>query len=249
MTVFCFTACGSNAKEVTYDEAELEQVTEFLLDYCASADEATIQQWNDMSEFAIELQLTQAGLPFDSESFLGVLESWQAGVKDCGSYQGHGDYSYKVTNSSVEVSTPAQFEKRDATISFSFDKDSKLESMTINAQMSTGEILEKAGLNTLLGMGTVFVVLILIAFIISLFKYIPAIQEAFSKKKKKDSAETKNAPVTPVVVSKAATSDDEIIAVIAAAIAAAEADAGNASTDGFVVRSIRRRPSNKWNSR
>ena len=36
--------------------------------------------------------------------------------------------------------------------------------------------------------------------------------------------------------------DEELVAVIAAAIAAAE----GAGTDGFVVRSIRRRPSNKW---
>ena len=40
------------------------------------------------------------------------------------------------------------------------------------------------------------------------------------------------------------TDDTELVAVIAAAIAAAE----GTTTDGFVVRSIRRRPSNKWNS-
>ena len=39
------------------------------------------------------------------------------------------------------------------------------------------------------------------------------------------------------------TDDEELVAVIAAAIAAAE----GTTTDGFVVRSIRRRPSNKWN--
>ena len=82
--------------------------------------------------------------------------------------------------------------------------------------------MEKAGLNTLLGMGTVFAVLIFISFLISLFKYIPAIQNAFGKKK----------------------DDLELIAVISAAIAAAE----ETTTDGFVVRSIKRRPSNKWNS-
>ncbi|MFR5584020.1 MAG: OadG family protein [[Clostridium] scindens] len=32
--------------------------------------------------------------------------------------------------------------------------------MTVDAEYTTGEILEKAGLNTVLGMGTVFVVLI-----------------------------------------------------------------------------------------
>ena len=38
--------------------------------------------------------------------------------------------------------------------------------------------------------------------------------------------------------------DGELVAVIAAAIAAAE----GTTTDGFVVRSIKRRKSNKWNA-
>lgn len=257
MTVFCFTACGSNKEETTYNEAELEQVTEFLINYCAGADEATLEQWNEMSDFAIDLQLTEAGIPFDSESFLGVLESWQAGIDECGAYVSHGDFTYKVSSSGIEATADAQFENRDATIQFVFDEGSNLESMTINAKMSTGEILKKAGLNTLLGMGTVFVVLIIIAFIISLFKYIPKIQEAFSKKgkaeeTKAEAVQSKSAApaAAPVAAAQTAADNGELIAVIAAAIAAARAEAGDESgTDGFVVRSIRRRPSNKWNSK
>ena len=49
--------------------------------------------------------------------------------------------------------------------------------------------------------------------------------------------------VGPEVVAVDETDDLELIAVITAAIAAQE----GTSTDGFVVRSIRRRPSNKWN--
>lgn len=257
VTVLCFTACGSNTAETNYDEAELAQVADWLVGYCASADEATFEQWSDMSEFAVELQLTEAGLPFDSESFLSVLQSWQAGVDECGNYIEHGEYSYKVSNGKIEATADAKFENRDATISFMFDSDSKLESMTVNAQMSTGEILKKAGLNTVLGMGTVFVVLIIIAFIIYLFKFIPVIQEAFTKKPKE--AEKKLVqevkPVAEPVVEPAAetvTDDTELIAVISAAIAAMRAEtkaSEEISMDGFIVRSIRRRPSNKWNSK
>ena len=50
------------------------------------------------------------------------------------------------------------------------------------------------------------------------------------------------APVVEEVVVDE-TDDLELIAVITAAIAAQE----GTSTDGFVVRSIRRRPSNNWN--
>lgn len=247
--VFCFTACG-NTQEAQYDEEELTNVAEFLVGYCANVEEADLEQWNEMSEFAINLELANASLPFDAESFLGVLESWKAGVKECGSYTGHGDYSFKVTNGKVEVSTDATFEKRNAVISFMFDSEGTLESMDVSANMETGEILEKAGLNTVLGMGTVFTVLILIAFIISLFKFIPAIQAAFSKKPKEtEEVKTAAAPVvTAAPAVNAAADDSEIMAVIAAAVAAAEADS-DGSTGGFIVRSIRRRPSNKWNSK
>ena len=40
--------------------------------------------------------------------------------------------------------------------------------------------------------------------------------------------------------------DSELVAVISAAIAAYEADNGSASSDGFVVRSIRKVNKSKW---
>ena len=88
-----------------------------------------------------------------------------------------------------------------------------------------------------MGMGTVFVVLILISLIISCFNFIPKIQAAFSKKGKKAEASVDNA-VAQIVENEAVQEDDfELVAVIAAAIAASE---GAASSDGYVVRSIRR---------
>lgn len=246
--VLSLTACGAGNTETEYDEAQIEQVTDFLIGYCAEADEVTLEQWRSMSEFSVNLQLTEAGLPFDAESFLSVLDGWQAGVDECGNYIEHGDFEYKTINGKIEATTRAKFEKRDGTITFMFESDGKLESMTVSADMETGEILRKAGLNTVLGMGTVFVVLILIAFIISLFKFIPRIQAMFSGKTKESSEdESPKTEISLPAVSEAASEtpdDGELIAVIAAAIAAAEAEKGN--SDGFVVRSIRRRPSNKW---
>ena len=104
--------------------------------------------------------------------------------------------------------------------------------------------MEKAALNTLLGMGTVFIVLILISLIISCFNFIPKIQAKFAKRPKKE--EVKSAAVDNTIaqiIEKEELSDDlELVAVIAAAIAASE---GASSTDGFVVRSIKR-AGNKW---
>lgn len=105
-----------------------------------------------------------------------------------------------------------------------------------------GEAMAKAGLNTLIGMGTVFLVLILISLIIYCFNVIPKIQGAFAKNKAAGQAamEVTAAVQAPAEEQAAAdeTDDLELVAVIAAAIAASE---GAVSTDGFVVRSIIRR--------
>ena len=109
-------------------------------------------------------------------------------------------------------------------------------SISTNVEYTFGEKMEKAALNTLLGMGTVFVVLILISVIISLFGFIPKF--AAKKKAQEKAPETKKDDVIAQIIEKEELSDGlELAAVISAAIAAYE---GSGSTDGFVVRSIRK---------
>ncbi len=96
-------------------------------------------------------------------------------------------------------------------------------------------------LNTLLGMGTVFIVLIFISFIISLFGLINKVANKPKKVKTADApAETSDPVSTPV---KASSDDGELVAVIAAAIAASmtEATGQYVSADGLVIRSIKKR--------
>ena len=239
VAMLCFTACGSKKENLQYDKSTITQATDFLIEYCNSADADTIEQWNKMTDFQIESQLNQAGVPFTKDSFLAALDAWQQGTKECGEYVSHGDYKFEPSSDELKVTTSAKFKDRDADITFVFDEDLYLDSTTIDAHYSIGEIMEKAGLNTILGMGTVFVMLIMISLIISLFNFIPKIQAAFSKK---DKEEAKNAGIDKAVTQIAAqeepeADDTELVAVIAAAIAASE---GAASTDGFVVRSIRK---------
>ncbi len=103
---------------------------------------------------------------------------------------------------------------------------------------SLGSKMASATTHTLMGMGTIFIVLIFISCIISLLKYIPKLLSILGGgKNKKDEG---NADEPAVTVEKEITDkkdDTELIAVISAAIAASE----HTSTDSFVVRSIRRR--------
>lgn len=245
--VLAFTVgCGAQKAVVEYDEATVEQFSEWMIQFCAGTDEASAEQLKQMREFTFEQQLAQMNLPVTPENLLQAVDSWHAGEKECGAFVSHGEFSYKATASELHITTEAEFAKRDATIEIVLDDELYLDSITVGAHMSTGEILKKAGLNTLLGMGTVFVVLIIISLIISLFKYIPDIQEKFKKKQTQQTAapaEVSAESVAAVSGEDSAQMDDtELIAVIAAAIAAAE----GTTTDGFVVRSIKRRKSNRW---
>lgn len=109
--------------------------------------------------------------------------------------------------------------------------------------------LTRALLNVATGMIVVFVVLILISFIIGLFKYISVFQNKLeARKANKDLVASSTDTVLSQIEEKEEvetielTDDLELVAVITAAIAASM----GTSTDGFVVRSIRRAGRSKW---
>lgn len=97
-----------------------------------------------------------------------------------------------------------------------------------------GAILQYGLSVTLVGIGTVFVGLIIL---IALIKLMEKVMNAATGKQKAAAP----APVPAEEEEQAEeTDDDELIAVIAAAVAAAMEQAGEENTTGFVVRSIRR---------
>ena len=105
--------------------------------------------------------------------------------------------------------------------------------------------LGNAGLNTLMGMGIVFLVLILISLIISAFGIIHKLEERKAGKKRKVVPEadarvrgvgSEAQPAELPMVTEDVTDDKELAAVIAAAVAAF----GGTDPSGFTVRSIRR---------
>lgn len=245
LAIVCITGCGKR-EALEYDRGYIEQVTEAMISNCTGLDDEAAGQLETLRESVFEQRLAEMGMPVAPESFLGALEAWEAGEEECGAYIGHGAFTFEAGEDELKVEADAEFEDRDAVLEFVYDDQLFLESVTVSAEYTMGEIVQKAALNTVLGMGTVFAVLILISGIISLLKYIPALQERFRKKRVKEAVipeeETEKTPAAEET-SPSAEEDPELAAVIAAAIAAAE----GTSSDGFVVRSIRRRRSNKWN--
>lgn len=162
-----------------------------------------------------------------------------------GEFQELKDSKAEEIENGYSVTTTAEFEKVNLTMTLeckyingSLTPTGLDFSMEDKNPKSLGEKLADAGLNTLIGLFTVFLILILIAYIISLFKYIPMLEEKMAKKKAAKNAEL---PVVENAAPQAGepeelVDDTELVAVITAAICAAT----GSSSDGFVVRSIRK---------
>lgn len=173
-------------------------------------------------------------------------ESWYKGVKDIGynsldSLAGDisvTDTSFEINKDGVLVATSQiTGTKRSAEMVIYLNNRGEPTEIGVTVMRSMSEKLENAGLNTLLGMGMAFAILIFISLIISLF---PLLFGGSKKKKASDKEIAQKAmdnTISQIAEQEDLSSDAELVAVIAAAIAAYE---GSAGTDGFRVRSIRK---------
>ena len=234
LCLLSLTACGSQ-EEVSYlsDSDALQEAG-----YDAQMVASIIQ--NDMVDEYVYQMEQQYGMGTVMQN---ACDSMTSAIEEMGNLVQVGD----LVSNSVEldklgnpyegtIEVTLEGTERDATFEVVFERGD-YKSFTTNVNYSFGESMGKAGLNTLIGMGTVFIVLILISLIISLFGFIPKIQAAFSKKPAESAKEKAvDATIEQIVANEELSDDTELVAVISAAIAAYEGSSG----DGFVVRSIRR---------
>ena len=168
-----------------------------------------------------------------------ALENWKAGKKDIGEIKAikSDEAILNVDKEGYSVSISIVGEKRSAIVRIAYDKNmQKVNSMSINVNYNLGEKLSKAGLNTLIGMATVFIILIFIIFIIDAFKYISVFEEKLAKKPgelTKEEIKLKEEVSTQENLPE----DQELVAVISAAIMAYEEEN---NTDGLIVRSLKK---------
>lgn len=107
---------------------------------------------------------------------------------------------------------------------------------------SSDTSLTEAIANTCMGIGTVFLMLIFISLIISLFGFIPKLEAKMNAQKSSANAPAVQAPASNPAPKASGNlmNDAELVAVITAAVYAASGSAGTSSKDKLVVRSIRR---------
>ncbi len=232
--LFGLTACGNS---------EAEAMTEEQLAAVEVAD-AYISQVNE-----IVAQGAAAEYVAYDETLAPVFDSWESGMEELGSYVETTGHEVKIDGEEVIVNTAItgsaldpDGKPRTADVELIYNsKDYIIISMVVNVNYTFGEKMTNAALNTLLGMGTVFIVLILISLIISSFSLI----SKFEKKEKKSETEKSVDNTIAQIIEAEEADDTELIAVISAAIAAYEA-ANGGSSDGVVIRSVRKVNRNKW---
>ena len=220
--VFGLTACGSSAGSEAPAELELT--------------EEQRQQWYDAaSQFVLRMnEVVQNGTAqeqMDDPVYGPALSGWENALRDIGEVQDIVGKSCSFTKKEGTVTVTVKGSRHDADVVFMMESGEQgysLTSITTNVEYDMNEKIQQAGMNTVLGMGTTFAILILLAFVITAFG---AVMSSAARKAHKAAPEKAvEKTVAPVVEAAAPEKenavgqpdDAELIAVIAAAVAAAE---------------------------
>ena len=254
MCIFSLTACGGSgdAAMSQYDQDRLYEaksyaqgLVEQLLNYFT--DDGIYEAYSTYSKEELEYIMENfnqgTSILVDGHGLQSAMNSFNLSGDTTGRILKVNNVEAEIDGSQIIVNMDVFCETRDATVEVILSNDLflRLEGASLNPKYTKSELMKKAALNTVLGMGTVFSVLILISIIIACFGVVPKIQKAMAKKKEKMNTtgiDNAVAQIGQMEENLEETDDTELVAVIAAAVAAYE---GSANTDGFVVRSIRRR--------
>ena len=259
LTLICLmslSACGTKEPARIQSEesaAQIKNVTENIALMLSSGDFespeyiATLDNSTDYeSETMGENFRRYTGFYLDAKTLSKAVHSYQDSIADIGDpvFENNADGKMRIDIKADEKEAIATVyidgSIHDGTIELIVDDNFVINSVTTNVKLTLSESMKKAGMNTMIGMGTVFVMLIVISFVISAMGIIPKLQNSKNKKSEdtEKSVEKTIASIVEREESSVPESDDtELAAVIAAAVAAFE---GSVNTDGVVVRSIRR---------
>jgi sodium pump decarboxylase gamma subunit len=205
---------------------------------------------NAFSEMTDEDLATQMAAATKSKDYTmeTAFKSWESVKGDLGALVSYETATVTLGDEGYIARINAVYELRNMEMTLMVDEEfTTIQGVSFSPDYTTGEKMAKAGMNTLMGMGVVFVVLVFISWVIGMFKYISVFE---AKMKAKNAPAPAPAPAAapapvaaPVVEEEEYVDDTELISVIAAAIAASE---GKTSANGLVVRSIKRVSNRSW---
>lgn len=244
-----------------YSDEELEEQVKQAEKAENTVISTALTSWKSVKEDLGSLQVDEMGAP--------LIQTDEKTGEPAVTVQAEGEDTYQVEMTAV-------YEQR--TMEFVLTAEAEddgyggsvltVTEMTFTPDYSIGEKLGKASLNMLMGMGTVFVVLLFISFIISRLKMVNSWGTKKEDKTVKEAAPAAVKPAAPAPVKPAEpvpapvkpaepepapaepeeaceenlVDDLELVAVITAAISAAQ----KVPVEGLVVRSIRRKSGSNW---
>ena len=246
-------AASESVSEEAAVESEVQAAEEVVEGGISTSDRASLESYAQQSiEMIVTMDDAQAEeilhpssiLSNYQDSMVASVQSWVDAKEELGAYKQILAQDIEVSDDDIIIKTACEFESGESVVTTTLSRDDlSLESMEFaTAEKTMGQKMEEAVLNTLMGVCVVFCMLLFLSFLIAQFKHISKLENGL--KKKDAPAAPAPAPVAaPVQAEEEEVVDDgELIAVIAAAIAAAE----GTTTDGFVVRSIKKSNRNKW---
>lgn len=247
--IFSLTACAKGETTdytANYNKDDLRESTEYVITQLESMEDSQLEQIVNMKNEKIASDVEVA------RGIKASYKSWLDAKQELGAYtpSDADTFVFEADADGATATLTATFANRQAKVIVHYTDESQLDTFKFEPIYSTGESMANAGLNTVIGMGTVFVILIFISFLIYLFKYINKAEMYFAQRKDRKYAQQEdnfvpvdpaNAPAVLDEVSEEV-DDLELVAVITAAVAASM----NTSVDQLVVRSIKRKNTNKW---
>ncbi len=182
-------------------------------------------------------------LPEDSWDYQ-ARNAWIAAVKDMGSFQQILGISAEIGATEALITIEIEGSERNATVQFVYTATTLLDP-SVTVIYSDAEMMTRAALNTLLGMGTTFAILILISVIIAALSLLPKLQGKKAGKVSEEEARSQSMDqaIAQIIEKEEQADERELIAVITAAIAASQ---DSLPPEGFRVRSIRKINTTKW---
>lgn len=234
LCMFSLAACGSTDQTEDYNGLTAGDIQ--------AACEQTANTLNALSDEECEEYYQYYLTQEEGELYADLMKGWMEIKPEAGTFESFSDFEITKAGKTLSAVLTMKYSERDVTLTYVMNAHN-MEVTAVNTELvySLGEKMSKAGLNTVMGISIVFAVLVIICLCIYAFNVIPSLQKKFQKGEEKAEKKEKKVVVSTVQDMRAAVpqeqADLELIAVITAAIAAST----GASTDDFVVRSIKRR--------
>ena len=224
-------ACGQQGEE-TYGQYTRDDLYQASYSTWQMLDSMT---FDEIAAYQMYYSQQNNGDP-EYESAAALINDWAEVYPELGDFVSEKSFTVDKSGKTTTATLEMDYTGRDVQIVYVFNTfDMSVNAINIQPVYSLGELMSKAGMNVVMGMGTVFIILIVISLIIYAFNIIPYLTN--KKKKSAPAAEASAEPAVAAAPAENLVDDGELVAVIAAAIAAST----GAATDSFVVRQIRRR--------